>query len=119
MVEPFENTLEIYKHPIACVGGKVYKMVPILEFIDRLVLATKGTTRNCDNEIEAGRSQLIQDLIEADICEKQNLEPTYLNERRLADDPGIKLTEKSALSGWYTLLHKMLPNEYTDPVNLT
>lgn len=43
-----------YSHPVLCSKGKVYKMLPILEFIDRLNQSMQhtGANRACDNEIE-------------------------------------------------------------------
>ena len=46
---------ESYSMPILAIGEQVHKLLPLVEFIERLNEAGIAAVRNCDNEIEEAR----------------------------------------------------------------
>ena len=65
------------KYPLLSIGTDIYRMVPLVEFMERLIINVGSTVRNCDNKIEDDRYNEIEQIIKSNIIEKQNIEPTY------------------------------------------
>ena len=54
-LEPIRVTNTLNKDPILLVGGKLIRMIPMMEFFDRLITGATVGTRSCNNEIEDER----------------------------------------------------------------
>ena len=53
-----------------------------------------------------------------DLFDNNNLEATYLNERRINSDPKFKPMDLEAINTWHKVLARELPFNHTAPVNL-
>ena len=64
--EPLQFTkfYEDYKHPVMYINGQEERMIPVMEFIERLELSDKQSVvkfRSCDNELEAKNYGIIKE----------------------------------------------------------
>jgi hypothetical protein len=58
-IEPVNLTSLLYRHPILFVDNKAIKMLPLVEYMERLNKVGQVSVRNCNNEIENHRHEAL------------------------------------------------------------
>lgn len=54
-LEPIKLSDKFETYPILATKSKAVPMIPIVEFIERMIMRSKANVRNCDDEIEEAR----------------------------------------------------------------
>ena len=75
------------------------RMIPMMEFFDRLITGATVGTRSCNNEIEDERYQKIKAVIEEDAA-KSNLDNAYWHQRKEMDPKFFKNFGIDEINGW-------------------
>lgn len=77
--EPITFTTNDYFHPYLTTKEKIYRMIPIQEFFEKVYHQIKGMSneRPCNNEIEIERTQKIKEEIKNQLDKTTSYSPNY------------------------------------------